>query len=67
MKSKTVNSVELYDPNKRCAYHSGVVGHDTDNCITLKYKIQKLINNEVIKLAQALLNVNSNPLAKHME
>ena len=66
--AKTVNtSAEWYDPNKCCAYHSGVVGHDTDNCINLKYKIQKLINNEVIKLAQALLNVNRNPLPKHMK
>ncbi|KAK4713326.1 hypothetical protein R3W88_019233 [Solanum pinnatisectum] len=60
-------SAEWYDPNKRCAYHSGVVGHDTEKCITLKHKIQDLIDNEVVKLAHALANVNTNPLPNHKE
>ncbi|XP_049388071.1 uncharacterized protein LOC125852375 [Solanum stenotomum] len=68
VEAKTVNTAaEWYDPNKRCAYHSGVVGHDTEKCITLKHKIQDLIDNEVVKLAQAPPNVNTNPLPKHKE
>ncbi|KAK4729784.1 hypothetical protein R3W88_022772 [Solanum pinnatisectum] len=68
VEAKTVNtSAEWYDPNKRCAYHSGVVGYDTEKCITLKHKIQDLIDNEVAKLAQAPPNVNTNPLPKHKE
>ncbi|KAK6794258.1 hypothetical protein RDI58_007711 [Solanum bulbocastanum] len=68
VEAKTLNtSVEWYDPNKRCAYHSGVIGHDTEKCITLKPKIQYLINNEVVKLAHAPENVNTNPLPKHKE
>ena len=68
VEAKTVNiSAEWYDPSKRCAYHSEVVGHDTEKCITLKHKIQDLIDNEVINLAQAPPNVNTNPLPKHKE
>ncbi|KAK4734303.1 hypothetical protein R3W88_008564 [Solanum pinnatisectum] len=68
VKAKTMNtSAEWYDPNKRCAYHSGVVGHDTKKCITLKHKIQDLTDNEVVKLAHAPANVNTNPLLKHNE
>ncbi|KAK4730951.1 hypothetical protein R3W88_023939 [Solanum pinnatisectum] len=53
--------------NKRCAYHSGVVRYDIEKCITLKHKIQGLIDNEVIKLAQAPRNMNTIPLPKHKE
>ncbi|XP_049381418.1 uncharacterized protein LOC125845986 [Solanum stenotomum] len=68
VEAKTVNtSAKWYNPNKRCAYHSGVIGHDTEKCITLKHKIQNLIDNEVVKLAQAPPNVNTNPLPKHKE
>ncbi|KAK4707354.1 hypothetical protein R3W88_033081 [Solanum pinnatisectum] len=68
VEAKTVNtSAEWYDPNKRCSYHSGVVGHYTEKCITLKHKIQDVIDNDVVKLAQAPPNVNTNPLPKHKE
>ena len=68
VEAKTVNtSAEWYDPSKRCAYHSGVVGHDTEKCITLQHKIQDLIDNEVVIVAQAPSNVNTNPLPKHKE
>ncbi|XP_015169739.1 uncharacterized protein [Solanum tuberosum] len=68
VKAKTVNtSAKWYDPNKCCAYHSGVVGHGTEKCITLKHKIQDLIDNEVVKLAHAPPNANTNPLPRHKE
>ncbi|KAK4734094.1 hypothetical protein R3W88_008355 [Solanum pinnatisectum] len=66
VESKIVNiSAEWYDPNKWCAYHSGVIRHDSEKCITLKHKIQDLIDNEVVKLAHPPPNVNTNPLPKH--
>ncbi|XP_060182369.1 uncharacterized protein LOC132612039 [Lycium barbarum] len=37
-----------YDGTKRCAYHSGVTGHDTENCHTLKDIIEALIKEGVI-------------------
>ena len=37
-----------YNPNARCAYHSDSPGHNTDDCWTLKNKIQDLIDaNEI--------------------
>ena len=32
-----------YNPDARCAYHSGSPRHDTEDCWALKYKIQNMI------------------------
>ena len=34
-----------YNAHTRCDYHGENPGHPTENCITLKYKVQELINN----------------------
>ena len=34
-----------YNAHTRCDYHDGNSGHPTENCIALKYKVQKLIND----------------------
>ncbi|XP_010327350.1 uncharacterized protein [Solanum lycopersicum] len=59
-----VNS-RFYRPEQRCAYHSNSVGHDTEDCINLKHKIQDLIDQEVVSLQPAAPNVNKNPLPNH--
>ncbi|XP_015078373.1 uncharacterized protein LOC107022209 [Solanum pennellii] len=59
-----VNS-RFYKPEQRCAYHSNSVGHDTEDCINLKHKIQDLIDEEVVSLQPAAPNVNTNPLPNH--
>ncbi|KAK4710109.1 hypothetical protein R3W88_004622 [Solanum pinnatisectum] len=41
---------KFYRADHRCAYHSGVVGHNTKNCSTLKHKIQNMINNNLINI-----------------
>src|SRR3954470_5135052 len=41
-------SSSRYNPNARCAYHSDSPGHDTNNCWTLKNKIQDLIDDKTI-------------------
>ncbi|GKV18318.1 hypothetical protein SLEP1_g28716 [Rubroshorea leprosula] len=33
-----------YNPQARCEYHSGSVGHDLENCLALKHRIQDLID-----------------------
>ena len=33
-----------YDINARCGYHGGVRGHSTEECTTLKDKVQSLID-----------------------
>ena len=34
-----------YDHNRRFDYHSGMIGHSTDDCFSLKHKIQDLIDD----------------------
>ena len=41
---------KFYRADHRCSYHSGAVGHDTENCSTLKHKIQNMINNNLINI-----------------
>ena len=38
-----------YNPNARCAYHSDSPGHDTNDCWTLRNKIQDMIDAGEIK------------------
>ena len=54
-----------FDGSKSCAYHSGVVGHATEDCYGLKNKIEALIKEGVIQLAEAKPNVVNNPLPAH--
>ncbi|KAG5595217.1 hypothetical protein H5410_036449 [Solanum commersonii] len=54
-----------FDGNKRCAYHSGIQGHDTEDCNGLKNQIESLIRRGVIKCTLAPPNVNNNPLPNH--
>ena len=42
----------IYDPNKRCAYHSASPGHDTNECWDLKNKIQDLIDEGALEFTQ---------------
>ena len=42
----------IYDPNKRCAYHSACPGHDTNECWALKNKIQDLIDEGALEFTQ---------------
>jgi hypothetical protein len=39
-----------YNPSVKCAYHSDVTGHSTEECIRLRQKIYELINAGSIKL-----------------
>ena len=38
-----------YNAHTRCNYHGGNLGHPTENCTALKYKIRDLINNGKLK------------------
>ena len=42
-------SAPTYNPDERCAYHSDSPGHDTDDCWSLKNKIQDLIDGRVLE------------------
>jgi len=54
-----------FDGKNNCVYHFRVAGHDTENCFTLKDKIEALIKEGVIQLKGAPPNVNSNPLPNY--
>ncbi|XP_058774811.1 uncharacterized protein LOC131649084 [Vicia villosa] len=55
-----------YNPNARCAYHSECVGHDTNNCWTLKHKIQDMIDAGEIEFdPPETPNVITAPMPKH--
>ncbi|XP_058761629.1 uncharacterized protein LOC131635043 [Vicia villosa] len=55
-----------YDPNARCEYHSDCVGHDTNNCWTLKHKVQDMIDAGEIEFdPPETPNVITAPMPKH--
>ncbi|XP_070001936.1 uncharacterized protein [Nicotiana sylvestris] len=56
------NPSQWINPNKTCAYHSGMKGHTIDECRSLKDKIQNLIDNEIIITKEPAPNVRNNPL-----
>ncbi|KAI4363788.1 hypothetical protein MLD38_019959, partial [Melastoma candidum] len=57
-----------YNPKASCQYHSGALGHDTKDCIALKFKIQNLLDDGVITFTTPATtpNVTSNPLPEHV-
>ncbi|XP_070030264.1 uncharacterized protein [Nicotiana sylvestris] len=59
------NPSQWVNPNKTCAYHSGIKGHTTTECRTLKDKIQTLIDNKFIQAKEAAPNVRNNLLPDH--
>jgi len=36
---------KFYDANGKCDYHGGAVGHSSENCQALKFKVQWLIDS----------------------
>ncbi|XP_047268166.1 uncharacterized protein LOC124898569 [Capsicum annuum] len=61
-----VNPNSRFDhPDQNCVYHSGAAGHNTEDYINLKYKIQDLIDQKVITLQSPMPTINSNSLANH--
>ncbi|GKV17074.1 hypothetical protein SLEP1_g27625 [Rubroshorea leprosula] len=58
-----------YNPQARCEYHSGGVGHDLENCLALKHRIQDLIEAKELQitLEPELVgpNITKNPLPTH--
>ena len=55
-----------YNPNAKCAYHSNNPGHEADQCLALKNKIQDLIDNKKIEFdPPATPNVITAPMSNH--
>lgn len=54
-----------HDPNATCAIHTGYIGNSTEDCWALKYKIQDLINQDILTFFEEKPNVKMNPLPNH--
>jgi len=44
-----------YNSNATCAYHGGVLGHSIEHCMTLKHKVQGLIDAGWLKFEENCL------------
>lgn len=54
-----------HNPNASCAFHAGYIGYSTEDCWTLKKRIQELIDQEVLSFSEEKPNVKMNPLPNH--
>jgi len=54
-----------YDANAKCEYHSGEIGHSTENCLALRYKVQSLIDSGWLTFQEQKPSVEKNPLSGH--
>ncbi|XP_027337245.1 uncharacterized protein LOC113850932 [Abrus precatorius] len=54
-----------YDPNAKCEYHVGGIGHSMENCRALKFKVQDLINVKWLDFKEDNPSIRSNPLPEH--
>jgi len=54
-----------YDANAKCEYHSGEIGHSTENCRALRYKVQSLIDSGWLTFQEQKPSVEKNPLSGH--
>ena len=50
---KTSNFLAGYNPNVKCDFHSGVVGHSIEDRKVLKEKVQDLIDKKVLTFVDA--------------
>ncbi|RDX75450.1 hypothetical protein CR513_44659, partial [Mucuna pruriens] len=48
-----------YDPNARCDYHGGVVGHAIKRCWSLKHTVQDLLDGGLLGLQDMAINAIS--------
>jgi hypothetical protein len=51
-----------YNPNAKCEFHFGAVGHSIEDCRALKEKVQELINNKSLSFKEKGPDVKNNPL-----
>ncbi|XP_073223454.1 uncharacterized protein [Cicer arietinum] len=54
-----------YDLNAVCDYHSGAVGHSTENCLALKFKVHDLLKAGWLNFKENEPSVKNNPLPVH--
>ena len=55
-----------YDVNSRCDFHDGSPGHTTKKCLELKFKVQDLLELNIISFTLEGPNVKGNPMSGHI-
>ena len=64
-KDLTTTVSQIYYASAKCEYHSGEVGHSTENCHALKFKVQSLIDSRWLTFQEQKPSVDKNPLTGH--
>ncbi|XP_050909293.1 uncharacterized protein LOC127123077 [Lathyrus oleraceus] len=54
-----------HNPNATRAYHAGYIGHSTEDCWTLKKRIQELIDQEILSFSEEKPNMKTYPLPNY--
>ncbi|RDY06932.1 hypothetical protein CR513_09005, partial [Mucuna pruriens] len=54
-----------YNPNAKCDYHADTIGHTTEKCWGLKYKVQDLMDMGLLSFKENGPNVKNNLLLGH--
>lgn len=58
--------LENYNANARCDFHSRGIGHDIENCLAFKHKVQDLLDAKAIQFSPDNgPNVIQNPMPPH--
>ncbi|XP_022720743.1 uncharacterized protein LOC111278336 [Durio zibethinus] len=59
---------ECYDPNARCEYHFGIIGHSLENCTALKHRVQGLMKAGYLSFDTKMKPViHNNPSLIHVK
>lgn len=58
-----------YDPNARCEFHMGGIGHWTNRCFNLRHRIQDLIDAGLLRFEkdESKVNQNASPVKGNVE
>lgn len=54
-----------FDESNACEYYMGEKGHDVDNCLVQKIKVQGLIDKGILNFKEPETNIQRNPLPDH--
>lgn len=55
----------MHNPNASCTFHVGYIGYSIEDCLTLKNKVQELINQQVLSFSEEKPNMKTNALPNH--
>lgn len=54
-----------HNPNVPCVFHTGYIGHSTEDFLVFKNKVQDLIYQKIMSFIEENPNIRTNPLPTH--